>query len=58
MALIFLQPTWNDNASDRREDLVKFVANGGLELATSLYSNIVMCQDRPKMLHSPLSGKQ
>jgi hypothetical protein len=53
----FLQLTWNDNASDRGEDIVKFVANGGLELANSLYSNIVMCKDGPTMLHSPLGGK-
>ena len=54
----FLQLTWNDNASDRGEDIVKFVANGGLELANSLYNNIVMCKDGPTMLHSPLGGKQ
>jgi hypothetical protein len=37
---------------------VKFVANGGLELANSLYNKIVMCKDVTTMLHSPLGGKQ
>ena len=54
----FLQLTWNDNASDRGTDIVRFLANGGLNLAKSLYSNIVMCESGPTMLHSPLGGKQ
>lgn len=54
----FLQLTWNDSATDRGEDIVGFLANGGLEIAGRLYSNVVACEDGVTMAHTPLGGSQ
>ena len=54
----FLQLTWNDKASDRGEDIDSFIANGGLELAGTLYGSVVMCEDGATMAHVPLGGRE